>query len=89
MDVWCDSRSEESSQSFVLWAGSLLQNGRAPVWTSLFEQSCHGGSIRSHSWEVGYRLWPLLSLHICALLLPVSPVVIAPFEPCCGVQGGL
>ena len=36
MDVWCDSRSEESSQSFVLWAGSLLQNRRAPVWTSLF-----------------------------------------------------
>ena len=36
MDVWCDSRSEESSQSFVLWAGSLLQNRRAPVWKSLF-----------------------------------------------------
>lgn len=36
MDVWCDSRSEESSQSFVLWAGSLLQNRQASVWTYLF-----------------------------------------------------
>ena len=32
VDVWCDSRSEESSQSFVLWAGSLLLNRRGSVW---------------------------------------------------------
>ena len=25
MDVWCDSRDEESSQNFVLWAGTVLQ----------------------------------------------------------------
>ena len=51
----------------------------------------HGGlSIRSQSWEGGNLLWPLLSLHLCGLLLAMSKsLVLAPFEPCCGVQGGI
>ena len=29
-NVWCDSRTEESSQRFVLWAGGILERRRAP-----------------------------------------------------------
>jgi hypothetical protein len=25
-NVWCDTKTEASSQSFVLWAGHLLEN---------------------------------------------------------------
>lgn len=43
MDVWCDSRSEESSQSFVLWAGSVLSRRRVFLfiaWSRLALQLC-------------------------------------------------
>ena len=29
-NVWCDSRTEESSQKFVLWAGCILERRQAP-----------------------------------------------------------
>jgi hypothetical protein len=43
MDVWCDSRSEESSQSFVLWAGSVLSRRclfLSIAWSRLALQLC-------------------------------------------------
>ena len=43
VDVWCDSRSEESSQSFVLWAGSVLSRRRVflfVAWSRLALQLC-------------------------------------------------
>ncbi len=31
--VWCDTKSEQNSQKFVLWAGYLLEKRCVPAWT--------------------------------------------------------
>ena len=75
VDVWCDSRSEESSQSFVLWAGSLLQNRRAPAWTSLFGSHAMVALNQVPEQGRGIPSVALLKLHLSGLLLAMSPVV--------------
>lgn len=51
--VWCDMRSQESSQRFVLWAGYVLDSRCAP-------RTCHCTSIWlstvCHSLAVSYCL---------------------------------
>ena len=44
-NVWCDSRTEESSQRFVLWAGCILECRRVPLaafpWLSPWVHHAH------------------------------------------------
>lgn len=41
LHVWCDSRSQESSQRFVLWAGYVLESRCALHAASALPHSTH------------------------------------------------
>jgi len=47
-NLWCDTRTEQSAQKFVLWAGHVLQNRAA------FEVSCCFASRLSLSSPVAH-----------------------------------